>query len=216
MPTSCWGKPGCPKYNQRRLKAMERKVRQNLGGDCGRSDVLSQLKGPDAGRIAHYLEEQVNCPVYGNTRTTYYPLGDDCYRDLLAAIQSARQYVFIEYFIIEEGKLWNSVLQVLKEKVKEGVEVRVIYDDVGSIFTLPADYPGRLEKLGIQCRVFNRMVPVISLRQNNRDHRKYMIVDGPVALPGASTWRTSTSTSSRGSATGRTTPSGWRATQCGP
>lgn len=114
---------------------MERKVRQNLGGDCGRSDVLSQLKGPDAGRIAHYLEEQVNCPVYGNTRTTYYPLGDDCYRDLLAAIQSARQYVFIEYFIIEEGKLWNSVLQVLKEKVKEGVEVRVIYDDVGSIFT---------------------------------------------------------------------------------
>lgn len=136
------------KYNQRRLKAMERKVRQNLGGDCGRSDVLSQLKGPDAGRIAHYLEEQVNCPVYGNTRTTYYPLGDDCYRDLLAAIQSARQYVFIEYFIIEEGKLWNSVLQVLKEKVKEGVEVRVIYDDVGSIFTLPADYPGRLENWG--------------------------------------------------------------------
>ena len=172
------------KYNQRRLKAMERKVRQNLGGDCGRSDVLSQLKGPDAGRIAHYLEEQVNCPVYGNTRTTYYPLGDDCYRDLLAAIQSARQYVFIEYFIIEEGKLWNSVLQVLKEKVKEGVEVRVIYDDVGSIFTLPADYPGRLEKLGIQCRVFNRMVPGISLRQNNRDHRKYMIVDGRVAFTG--------------------------------
>ena len=77
------------KYNQRRLKAMERKVRQNLGGDCGRSDVLSQLKGPDAGRIAHYLEEQVNCPVYGNTRTTYYPLGDDCYRCLLYTSDAA-------------------------------------------------------------------------------------------------------------------------------
>lgn len=172
------------KYNQRRLKAMERKVRQNLGGDCGRSEVLSQLKGPDAGRLAHYLEQTVNCPVYGNTRTKYYPLGDDCYDDLLAAIRSARRYVFIEYFIIEEGKLWNSVLQILQEKVKEGAEVRVIYDDVGSIFTLPADYPARLEKLGIQCRVFNRMVPVISLRQNNRDHRKYMIVDGRVAFTG--------------------------------
>ena len=69
-------------------------------------------------------------------------------------------------------------------KVQQGVEVRVIYDDVGSIFTLPADYPERMEKLGIQCRVFNRILPVVSLRQNNRDHRKYMIIDGTVAFTG--------------------------------
>ena len=65
-----------------------------------------------------------------------------------------------------------------------GVEVRVIYDDIGSMFTLPADYSKRLEKEGIKCRVFNRLVPVVSLRQNNRDHRKYMIIDGKVAFTG--------------------------------
>lgn len=171
-------------YNQRRLKIMERKMRQNLGADCNKSEILAQLEGADAGRMAHYLEQAVNCPVYGNTLTKFYPLGDDCYEDLLAALEGAQQYIFIEYFIIEEGKLWNSVLQVLRRKAEAGVEVRVIYDDVGSIFTLPADYPARLERMGIHCRVFNRMVPVLSLRQNNRDHRKYMIVDGRLAFTG--------------------------------
>jgi len=172
------------KYNQQKLKAMEHTVRQHLGPDCSRSEAFAQLAGEDAGRMARYLEEAESCPVYGNTRTKYYPLGDDCYHDLLQAIKSARRYIFIEYFIIEEGKLWNSVLQILTQRAKAGVEVRVIYDDVGSIFTLPADYPARLELMGIHCRVFNRMVPVLSLRQNNRDHRKYMIVDGQVAFTG--------------------------------
>ena len=172
------------RYNQRRLRAMKHKVSQNLDPDCGRADTLAQLAGEDAGRMAHYLEQSSSCPVYGNTRTKFYPVGDVCYEDLLDAVRRAKRYIFIEYFIIEEGKLWNSILRILEEKVKEGVKVRVIYDDVGSIFTLPADYPARLEKLGIQCRVFNRMVPVLSLRQNNRDHRKYMIVDGEVAFTG--------------------------------
>lgn len=171
-------------YNRRRLKVMEQKVRQYLGPDCGRSDTLARLAGEDSGRMARYLEESAGCPVYGNTWTKYYPLGDDCYEDILAVLESAERYIFIEYFIIEEGKLWNSILRILKRKAKEGVEIRVIYDDVGSIFTLPADYPARLEAMGIQCRVFNRMVPVLSLRQNNRDHRKYMIVDGRVAFTG--------------------------------
>lgn len=171
-------------YNQRKLKVMERTVRQSLSPDCDRSPLVSELINEDAGRMVHYLEKAANCPVYGNTRTKYYPLGDVCYEDLLQAIESARQYIFIEYFIIEEGKLWNSILQILRRKAAEGVEVRVVYDDVGSIFTLPAGYPGRLERLGIHCRVFNRMAPVVSLRQNNRDHRKYMIVDGRVAFTG--------------------------------
>ena len=100
------------------------------------------------------------------------------------ALRGAERYIFIEYFIIEEGKHWNSVLDILTEKAKLGVEVRVIYDDIGSIATLPASYPLTLEKLGIHCQVFNRFMPVVSLRQNNRDHRKYMIVDGRVAFTG--------------------------------
>jgi len=172
------------RYNQRKLGTMEETVRQNLGPDCDRAGALAALAGEDAGRMARYLERAVSCPVYGNTLTKYYPLGDVCYEDILEALRGAQRYIFIEYFIIEEGKLWNSVLQVLTERAKAGVEVRVIYDDVGSIFTLPADYPSRLERMGIHCRVFNRLVPVLSLRQNNRDHRKYMIVDGWVAFTG--------------------------------
>ena len=170
--------------NQKKLKAMERRMRQQLEQDCDRSSALSSLISEDAGRMANYLERTASCPVYGNTKTKFYPLGDVCYEDILSALREAEHYIFIEYFIIEEGVLWNSVVEILKEKAADGVEVRVIYDDIGSMFTLPADYAKRLEKLGIKCRVFNRVVPVISLRQNNRDHRKYMIVDGKVAFTG--------------------------------
>ena len=172
------------KFNQRRLKTMERKIRKNLGAECGRSASLGELLGEDAACMARYLEQTTHCPVYGNTRSKYYPLGDNCYNDILDALRGAERYIFIEYFIIEEGKLWNSILDILKAKARQGVEVRVIYDDIGSISTLPGDYPARLEKLGVHCRVFNRFVPVVSLRQNNRDHRKYMIVDGRVAFTG--------------------------------
>ena len=172
------------RFNQRRLRIMEDKISQNLGEECGKSQALTQLVGADAACMARYLEKKAYCPVYGNTKTHYYPLGDDCYSDILSALWSAEKYIFIEYFIIEEGQLWNSVLDVLRVKAQQGVEIRVIYDDVGSIFTLPADYPERLEKMGIACRVFNRVIPVVSLRQNNRDHRKYMIIDGKVAFTG--------------------------------
>ena len=160
------------RYNQRRLRSMERTMKRWLDADCGRASALEALVGPDAGRMAHYLEASAACPVYANTVTRYYPLGDLCYDDILAALRSAEHFIYIEYFIIEEGILWNSVLEVLKEKAAEGVEIRVVYDDIGSIFTLPSDYPARLEAMGIHCRAFNRLVPVLSLRQNNRDHRK--------------------------------------------
>ena len=123
--------------NQRRLRTMETKITRNLGDECGRSAVLGDLAGEDAACMARYLEQTAHCPVYGNTASKYYPLGDDCYDDILSALRGAEKYVFIEYFIIEEGKLWNSVLDILKEKAASGVEVRVIYDDIGSISKLP-------------------------------------------------------------------------------
>jgi len=172
------------KYEQRKLRAMERRMVQQLGNECGRSESLGELLGEDARCMANYLERSSSCPVYGNTRTKFYPLGDVCHEDILEALRSAEKYIFIEYFIIQEGVLWNSVLEVLKEKAAAGVEVRVIYDDIGSIFTLPGSYPKQLEKMGIKCRVFNRIVPILSLRQNNRDHRKYMIIDGKIAFTG--------------------------------
>lgn len=172
------------KYNQRRLWMAGLKIYECLGAFCNRSAALSGLAGEDAGRIAQYLEEAASCPVYGNTATTYYPLGEDCLQDMLDAFRNAERYIFLEYFIIEEGIFWSAILDVLKEKAAQGIEVRVLYDDAGTAFRLPWNYPARLERMGIHCRVFNRMVPVLSLRQNNRDHRKYAIVDGEIAFTG--------------------------------
>ncbi len=172
------------KNGQRKLRAMERRVYQQLGEECCRSEALGKLVDSDAECMAAYLERTSNCPVYGNTRTKFYPLGDVCHEDILEALRSAERYIFIEYFIIENGVLWNSVVEILREKAAAGLEIRVIYDDIGSMFTLPWNYPATLEKLGIHCKVFNRLVPVLSLRQNNRDHRKYMIVDGKAAFTG--------------------------------
>ena len=90
----------------------------------------------------------------------------------------------MEYFIITPGKFWNAVLEILEEKAGAGVDVRVIYDDVGCLYTLPKDYDKELEAKGIQCRVFNRFRPVLSVRLNNRDHRKICVVDGHTAFTG--------------------------------
>lgn len=169
---------------QKRLRAMEQRMQKYLGPDCNRADAAAVLMGGDAGCLVRYLEKTSFCPVYGNTRTKFYPLGDLCYMDILDVLRKAKDYIFIEYFIIEEGVLWNSILDILQQKAADGVEVRVIYDDIGSIFTLPTGYPAKLEKMGIHCRVFNRLVPILSLRQNNRDHRKYMIIDGKIAFTG--------------------------------
>lgn len=170
--------------NQRRLRVMEYKMVQSLGGDCDRSALMGEVLSPEAGLMARYLESTAFCPVYGNTRTRYYPVGDVCFPDMLAALEDAKKFIFLEYFIIEEGRFWDAILEVLERKVAQGVQVRVIYDDVGSIFTLPASFNRKLQQKGILCRVFNRLVPVLSLRQNNRDHRKYMIIDGKVAFTG--------------------------------
>lgn len=170
--------------NQRRLRVMQYKMVQNLEGDCHRAGLLAQVAGANAGHMARYLEWSAACPVYGNTKTAYYSLGDDCFPDMLAAMEAAQKFIFLEYFIIEQGQFWDAILEVLERKVEQGVEIRVIYDDIGSMFTLPATFNYRLQQKGIKCRVFNRLVPVLSLRQNNRDHRKYLIVDGKVAFTG--------------------------------
>ena len=103
---------------------------------------------------------------------------------MLEELRKAKRYIFLEYFIIQPGVFWDSILEVLEEKVKEGVDVRVLYDDIGCLFTLPKDYAAQLEAWGIRCCVFNRFVPILSLRLNNRDHRKLCIIDGHTGFTG--------------------------------
>ena len=96
--------------------------------------------------LSHFLYQQVGFPTYGNTEATYFPLGDDKFPALLAELEKAEKFIFMEYFIVEEGYMWNSVLDILQKKVQEGVEVRFMYDGMCSVALLPYEYPEKLRK----------------------------------------------------------------------
>lgn len=125
-----------------------------------------------------------NFPIYYNNNFDYYSPGEKGFPVLLSELKKAKKYIFMEYFIIEEGIMFNSILDILKEKVKEGVECRVMYDDMGSLHTLPKSYANILESYGIKAVTFNKVTLILSTIMNNRDHRKILIIDGKVAFSG--------------------------------
>lgn len=133
---------------------------------------------------ANYLFNYGGYPVYTNTATTYFPLGEDKFAAMITELENAKRFIFLEYFIIQEGKMWDTVLEILERKAAEGVDVRVIYDDFGCLFTLPYKYNEELEKKGIRCKVFNPFKPIWSAKMNNRDHRKILVIDGHTAFNG--------------------------------
>ena len=171
-----------PKRIQKRMKGILDKSALALQEDFKADDLLPL--GGDAVCQSSYLEHYAACPAYTNTETEYFSLGDLAFPRMLQELQKAEHYIFLEYFIIQPGVFWDSILAILEKKAAQGVEVRLIYDDMGCMFTLPRDYDQQMAAKGIQCRVFNRFVPVMSLRLNNRDHRKLMIIDGKVGYTG--------------------------------
>lgn len=131
-----------------------------------------------------YLQDFAGFPVYADTKTRYLTPGEKKLEVLLEELEKAEKYIFLEYFIVQEGVMWNSILEVLKRKAAQGVLVRLVYDDMGCFLTLPKDYPAQLKKYGIQCAVFNPFRPILTVKQNNRDHRKIAVIDGKVAFTG--------------------------------
>ncbi len=144
----------------------------------------AQTRHPGAQKLLRYLQDTVAFPVYHHTETEYFPYGKGMLERLLSDLRSAERFIFLEYFIIDEGIMWDSILEVLRERIAHGVDVRVIYDDLGCILTLPADYPKKLRAQGIPCAVFNPFHPFLTGSQNNRDHRKIAVIDGRVAYTG--------------------------------
>ena len=140
---------------------------------------------PGAASLARYLHGKGGgFSVYRNTEVTYFPGGEAKFEELLRQLEKAEKYIFLEYFIIDEGLMWGRILEVLARKAAEGVDVRVMYDGTCEFSTLPRDYPRRLEKLGIQCRVFAPVQPFVSTHYNYRDHRKILVIDGRVGFTG--------------------------------
>lgn len=144
--------------------------------------VIAEM--PEYTAQVRYLQEYAGFPVYGHTETKYLTPGEQMLEALIPELEKAERYIFIETFILEEGVMWNRILDVLKRKVQQGVTVRVIYDDVGCFFTLPQDYAKQLQSFGIECAVFNPFKPFLTVKQNNRDHRKITVIDGIVAFTG--------------------------------
>ena len=167
---------------RRKMKGIAERSNEVLRGDF-KADRLTHLDEDAVGQI-RYLERYASCPAYTNTRTEYFPVGDLAFVRMLEELEKAERYIFLEYFILQEGECWNAILDILERKAAAGVEVRLIYDDFGCMFTLPRTYNDQMAARGIQCRVFNRLVPVLTLRMNNRDHRKLCIIDGKVGFTG--------------------------------
>ena len=131
-----------------------------------------------------YISKDAYFPVTKNNKVKYFPLGELAFKEMINELKKAKDYIFIEYFKFDNGIMWDTILEILKEKVKEGVEVRLIYDDFGCIATLPNDYYRTLESYGIKVVVFNEIKPFLGIIMNNRDHRKILIIDGKVAFSG--------------------------------
>lgn len=131
-----------------------------------------------------YLRDYSDSPLYQNTITEYYRVGEDWFAKYIEELKKAEHYIFLEYFIIAEGYMWDTVLDILVEKASSGVDVRLIYDDFGCITTLPSRYYKSLQGKGIKCAAFNPIRPVLNLILNNRDHRKITVIDGHTAFTG--------------------------------
>jgi cardiolipin synthase len=133
---------------------------------------------------AAYLQNYAGFPVYANTETEYFPSGESFFSRALEELEKAERYIFLEFFILRQGQMLDPIMAILERKARAGLDVRIIYDDLGCFLSLPPDYDKQLEEKGIKCLVFNPFKPILSSHQNNRDHRKLLIIDGKTAFTG--------------------------------
>ena len=168
-------------YN--RLKALSEYTKKYVlpGGEAG--DRL-RAECRHMGQLAHYLENYDNSPVYDAGVVKYYPLGDCQYVDMMEELGKAEKFIFMEFFIVAEGRMLETILALLREKARQGVEVRFMCDGTNVLWHLPGSFPRMLEQEGIRCKMFAPIKPIFSPHYNNRDHRKILVIDGRVAFTG--------------------------------
>lgn len=168
-------------YN--RLKELKKQTKKHV---MAKRDTWDRLcaESPHMGRFAHYLYNCDASPVYDRTQVTYFPLGDELFPAIVEELNKAEKFIFMEFFIVSEGYMWDVIHGILKKKAEQGVEVRFMYDGTDVLFNLPNYYPGILEAEGIRCKMFAPIKPIFSPHYNNRDHRKILVVDGKTAFTG--------------------------------
>lgn len=157
---------------------------KNVLPSCDETLKEFSLVNPGASNLAKYIGKTGSFPLYKNTSVTYFPLGENKWEEMLKQLETAEKFIFLEYFIIEEGLMWGRILDILSRKASQGVDVRILYDGTCEFSTLPHDYPDRLKKLGIECKMFAPVTPFVSTHYNFRDHRKILVIDGVTAFNG--------------------------------
>lgn len=167
----------------RRIQSLTEASKSYLETEPALKEKLKK-EDPERANLVHYLENHGSFPAFRNTTVKYFPLGEDKFEELRFQLQKAKKFIFLEYFIIEEGIFWDSILEVLKKKAAEGVEVRLMYDGTCTLALLPPNYPSVMRKFGIDCKVFAPIRPALTTSQNNRDHRKIVVIDGKTAFVG--------------------------------
>lgn len=169
-----------PKKLNERIKKLEGEYAFYL--DPNNFDIKEVSQ--DFQNLAHYMYQDNYFPAYQNTKMEYFSSGEAFFEDVIQELDKAKKFIFLEFFIIERGIMWNKILDILKKKVEAGVEVRLLYDGTCSIVLLPRNYPEELKKLGIKCQEYSPLKPFISTYHNNRDHRKILVIDGIVSYTG--------------------------------
>lgn len=178
-----FGKTSISKKEAARAAEIEKRHKAGTMLVGGSEKELRELD-EDAAVQSSYITAITGTPPYTGTKTTYFTVGEEYFEALKNELSKAEHFIFLEYFIIREGKMWDEILEILKKKAAAGVDVRVIYDDLGCCFTLPRRYDKELEKMGIKACIFNRFTSVLNLRFNTRDHRKICVIDGNTGFTG--------------------------------
>lgn len=172
---------GKNKHNSKILKSIVKSEKNSKKYLIQDDNIRKEFKNNSKLR---YISDFAGFPVTKNNKVSYYKLGEKVYEVILEELKKAEKFIFFEYFIVAHGKMWHSILDILEEKAKQGVDVRVMYDDAGCIGTLKSSYYKELEEKGIKCVVFNKLTPTSGVIMNNRDHRKILVIDGKVAFSG--------------------------------
>jgi cardiolipin synthase len=179
----------------KRTEILMNEISENLDKSChkecaecnkcgGKHSTLSDEDSLAAIKAQAILNDDTFSAVYGETSSSYFGMGEEMFAAMLKDIAKAEKFIFLEYFIIEGGKMWDSLHRLLLEKADTGVEVRLIYDDVGCMKTLPSHYDRRLAAEGISALRYSPITPRVTSAHNNRDHRKILIIDGRIAYTG--------------------------------
>ena len=178
-------------FGERRLSKKELKQLQELNSIAFHENngrqlhlQLQETDKPAYGIINALLHMDSNAEVYDQTDSQFFASGEEMWQQMLEDLKRAEKFIFLEYYIVDEGLMWDSILEVLEEKAAQGVEVKMLYDDIGCMVTLPGDYTVHLRSKGIDAHKFNKVIPRMTVAYNNRDHRKILVIDGQISYTG--------------------------------